>query len=221
MQVVESTVLSWYFLAPVYLPGRIQLLKHQSATVLSTIIFVTGAAISLTACGDRADYYPRAMWDGQRYDVGVPVAELYELGWRCARQQFGMDLYDASCTASPGSEAAKFLVFGIPQAASTIFLAEGALKGINVSIHAGSAIVLANHLKQEFGKPTWYESRGGCRLVWTNHNSEYMLDMDDRIEDGYVTLYIEVGGFRSSQASVSAITRFIAALRGTKCGRAS
>jgi hypothetical protein len=185
------------------------------------IILVTGVAMSLSACGDRVDYYPRAMWDGQPYDVSVPVAELHEFGWRCASQQFATDPYDGSCTASPGSDANQFSVFGISQAASTIFLANGALKGINISIHAGSAIVLANHLKREFGKPKWYESRGGCRLVWTNRNSEYMLDMDDRIEDGYVTFYIEVGGFRSSQASVSAITRFIAAMRGTKCGRAS
>jgi len=123
--------------------------------------------------------------------------------------------------AISGAAANGFAIFGIPQAASTIFLADDALKGINISIHASSAIVLSNHLKNEFGKPTWFESKGGCRLVWSNRNTEYMLDIDDRIDDGYVSLYIEVGGFRFNHARVSAITRFIASLRGTKCGRAS
>src|SRR4030095_3285216 len=87
------------------------------------MVVVIASAGALQGCGQQQDFYPRPMWDGQRYDVAVPVAELRALGWRRRLERFESEPYDGACGARVDfSKGPSFSVFGVPRTASTVFL---------------------------------------------------------------------------------------------------
>lgn len=184
------------------------------------VLVAIASASTLQGCSPQQDVYPRSMWDGQRYDVAVPVAKLRALGWECQSERFESDPYDGACGVRVDfSNGPEFSVFGVPRTASTVFLKDGALKGINIGVHATSVPVLAVHLNHEFGKPLWYEAPQGCTLVWRRADTHYTLNVSNEISDGYASLYVEIGGKQPSGTQPSALARLAAWIQSTTCSR--
>lgn len=177
-------------------------------------------AYSCQGCSREPDFYSRPMWDGQAYDVAVPYAELRALGWNCHAEKFDVDSYDGACGARVDySEGPSFTVYGIPRTASTIFMQDGRLKGMNIGIHASSAPTLGQHLKHDFGRASRYESPHGCRLVWSRGGTSYSLEISNDLTDGYTSLMIEVGGPAPTGTIESPLTRLFDRIQDTPCGQ--
>lgn len=157
------------------------------------------------------------MWEGTAYDQPLTVEELQELGWRCRAEQFEMDSYSGAC--GPRMDP-PFSVFGIPSTASTLFLEDGALRGMNIGIHATAAVLLAKHLQHDFGSPQRSMTSDGCVLTWSHHKTYYRLYLSDEVTDGYTSLFIQLETPFQPETPESKLSRLWGQLRGTPCGKA-
>jgi hypothetical protein len=198
---------------------KARLLQRPSSCMNIKLFAIILVAFFLSGCSREPDFDQRPMWQGQPYDVAVSHAELRALGWNCRSERFEIDVYDGACGARVDySEGPSFTVFGVPRTASSIFLRDGRLKGMNIGIHASSAPTLGRHLTHEFGRASRYESPHGCKLVWSRGGTHYSLEVSNDLTDGYTSLMIEIGGLSPSGTKESPLTRLWDRLRDAPCG---